>query len=141
MEQTGYVIESKSGIAKIRVDRESSCGGNCVSCKGCPTSAVIVEAEDKLGLTKGDVVTLYEDTKKIIGYAIIGYGLMAVLLIIGAVIGFIVSKNDIISLLSAAACLLIGFLIVKFAFRNTKSEFTVKNRVSAAKTVDDEHKE
>lgn len=129
MEQTGYVLESKNGIAKVRVERESSCGGNCVSCKGCPTGAVIVDAKDTIGLSRGDVVTLFEDTKKVIGYAVVGYGLMALLLVVGAVIGYIITKNDVLSLVSAAVFLLLGFLIVKLLFRNVKSEFYIKNRV------------
>lgn len=130
MEQTGYVIESKNGIAKIRVDRESACGGNCVSCQGCPSSAVIVEAKDSIGLSKGDVITLFEDSSKVIKYAIIGYGLMALLLVAGAVIGYIITKRDIIALISAAVFLLIGFLIVKLIFKNIDSEFVIKNKVT-----------
>lgn len=129
MEQTGYVVESKNGIAKVSVDRESACGGNCVSCKGCPTSAVIVEAKDTIGLSRGDAVTLYEDTGKVIKYALIGYGLMAALLCIGAVIGYMVTKSDIMSLISAAAFLLVGFVIVKLAFKNVSSETVIKERI------------
>lgn len=132
MEQKGYVLESKNGIAKVRVERESSCGGNCVSCKGCPTGAVIVDAEDKIGLSRGDIVTLFEDTKKVIGYAIVGYGLMALLLVVGAVVGYVITKNDILSLVSAAVFLILGFLIVKLLFRNVKSEFYIKNRVNTS---------
>ena len=131
MEQTGYVIESKNGIAKIRVDRESACGGNCVSCKGCPSSAVIVEAKDTIGLSKGDVITLFEDSRKVIKYAIIGYGLMALLLVAGAVIGYMITKRDIIALISAAVFLLVGFLIIKLIFKNIDSEFIIKDRISS----------
>lgn len=130
MEQTGYVIESKNGTAKIRVDRESACGGNCVSCKGCPSSAVIIEAKDDIGLNCGDAVTLFEDSGKVIKYALIGYGLMALLLVVGAVVGFMLTQRDIIALIFAAAFLLAGFLIVKFAFRNVESKFIIKNKIN-----------
>lgn len=132
MEQTGYVIESKNGTAKIRVDRESACGGNCVSCKGCPSSAVIIEAKDDIGLNRGDVITLFEDSSKVIKHALIGYGLMALLLVVGAVVGFMLTQRDIIALIFAAAFLLVGFLIVKFAFRNVESKFIIKNKINSA---------
>ncbi len=139
MEQTGYVIESKNGVAKIRIDRESACGGNCVSCKGCPSSAVIVEAKDTIGLHKGDMITLFEDSRKVIKYAIIGYGLMALLLVLGAVVGYMMTKRDIMALIYAAVFLLIGFLIVKLIFRNVDSEFIIKNRITSAQheNIDD----
>ena len=76
MEQTGYVVEIKNGVAKIRIDRESACGGKCVSCKGCPSNAIIVEAKNELNLNKGDIVTLYEDTRKVMKYAFIGLSLI-----------------------------------------------------------------
>lgn len=129
MEQTGYVVEKKDDIVKIRVERESACGGNCVSCKGCPSSAVIVSAKDEIGLNKGDMVTLIEDSGKVIKYSCIGYGLMAVLLCLGAVIGFMQTGKDIYSLIYAVVFLLVGFLIVKFAFRNVESEFKIKEKI------------
>lgn len=137
MEQTGYVIESKNGIAKIRVNRESACGGNCVSCSGCPANAVIVEAEDNIGLRKGDMITLYEDSRKVIKYAIIGYGFMALLLVIGAYIGYMITKRDIMALISAAVFLLVGFLIVKLIFKNIDSKFIIKNKVTSDYDIND----
>ncbi len=137
MEQTGYVIESKNGIAKIRVNRESACGGNCVSCSGCPANAIIVEAEDNIGLRKGDMITLYEDSRKVIKYAIIGYGFMALLLVIGAYIGYMITKRDIMALISAAVFLLVGFLIVKLIFKNVDSKFIIKNKVTSDYDIND----
>ncbi len=136
MEQTGYVVSASGGAAKVRVDRESACGGNCVSCKGCPSSAVIVDVDDNLGLKKGDVVTLYEDTKKVLRYAAIGYGLMAVLLVVGAVLGFMLTHRDIMALVGAAAALLIGFVVVKLFFRNADTSFKVTEIKSRAETED-----
>ena len=135
MEQTGYVVSVSGGAAKVRVDRESACGGNCVSCKGCPASAVIVDVADELGLRKGDVVTLYEDTKKVIKYAAIGYGLMAVLLVVGAVVGFILTQRDIMAIIGAAVALLVGFLIVKIFFRNVDTQFKVTEIQSRAEEI------
>ncbi len=137
MEQTGYVVSVSGGAARVRVDRESACGGNCVSCKGCPSNAVIVDVANNLDLRRGDVVTLYEDTKKVLGYAAIGYGLMAVLLVAGAVLGFMIFRRDFMALVGAAVALLVGFLTVKLFFRNAGAEFKVteiKSRTGADTT-------
>lgn len=131
MEQTGYVTEAFGSIAKVRVDRESACGGNCVSCKGCPAEAIIVEVRNSLNLKKGDVVTLYEDSKKVIAYAAVGYGLLALLMIIGAVVGYVYTKRDYMALFSAAGFLAAGFLVIKLLFKNVKSEFKVIDVVSS----------
>ena len=127
MEQTGYVVEIKNGVAKIRIDRESACGGKCVSCKGCHSNSIIVEAKNELNLNKGDIVTLYEDTRKVMKYAFIGYGLLAILLVVGAIVGYVLTKRDIMALVSAALFVAVGFLIIKFSFRNIDSEFTIKS--------------
>ena len=131
MEQIRFVTEAAGGFAKVRVDRESSCGGNCVSCKGCPSEAIVVSVKNELGLRKGDTVVLYEDTRKVIKYALIGYGLLALLMVVGAVVGYVLTHRDFVALLSAAAAVAIGFLCIKLAFKNVDSDFKVteiKNR-------------
>lgn len=138
MEQQGYVIEVKNGVAKIRVNRESACGGNCVSCKGCPSSAIIIEAKDEIGLKRGDSVTLYEDSSKVIKYAVIGYGLLAALMCVGAVIGYNATGRDLMGLLGAALGLAIGVAAVKLFFRNVESDFKIKgiNRPSETQNIE-----
>lgn len=138
MEQIGYVVESNDGIIKVRVDRESACGGNCVSCNGCSTKAMIVEIKDEYGLKRGDTVTLYEDSRKVIRYALIGYGLMAVLLVLGAVVGFMTTGRDVIALLFAAGFLAAGFLTVKLIFRKVESTFTIKSVITDKQAVEED---
>ena len=61
MEQTGYVTKVSDGRIKVRVIRESSCGGNCVSCKGCPSGIQLIECAAYDGAAVGDRVILYAD--------------------------------------------------------------------------------
>lgn len=60
MIQTGVVTETSAEAAKVRVDRESACGGNCAGCHGCPAGAVFVTCpntpEDPL--RPGDMVQI-----------------------------------------------------------------------------------
>lgn len=60
-------------------------------------------------------------------YAFIGYGLLAILLVVGAIVGYVLTKRDIMALVSAALFVAVGFLIIKFSFRNIDSEFTIKS--------------
>ena len=54
MEQTGYVTKVSDDRIKVRVIRESSCGGNCVSCKGCPSGIQLIECAAYDGAAVGD---------------------------------------------------------------------------------------
>lgn len=122
MEQTGYVVELTENGAKVRVDRESACGGNCVSCKGCPSSAVIVECSLAEKVEAGDMVKLTMQNSKFFKNAALGYGLLVILMILGAVVGYCTYKSEGASVLGAAIGIAIGLVTLKFAFRNRKGE-------------------
>ena len=64
MENTGYIVDILKDRVKVRVDRESACGGHCVSCKGCPTEAVIAECRLIGSANIGDKVRLSMDNSK-----------------------------------------------------------------------------
>lgn len=113
MEQTGYVTEINNGKIKVRVDRESACGGNCVSCKGCPADAIIVECDAPCGVKVGDIVKLTMPTKHFYFRAMLGYGIPVVFIIVGAVLGYTATKNDGVSIIGAAVGLVLGLLVAK----------------------------
>ncbi len=122
MVQTGYVTELTESGAKVRVDRESACGGNCVSCKGCPTSAVIVECIAAEDVNVGDEVELIMRSGSFFKNAALGYGLLVVLMIMGAVIGYWAFKSEGASVLGTAVGIVLGLLGLKVGFKNSKSE-------------------
>ena len=99
MEQTGYVTKVSDDRIKVRVIRESSCGGNCVSCKGCPSGIQLIECAAYDGASVGDRVILYADSKSVIGGAAVGYAVPAALAILGSVGGFALYSTDISSVL------------------------------------------
>ncbi len=113
MKQTGYVTEIKDGKMRVRVDRESACGGNCVSCKGCPTGAVIAEYDVPDGVKVGDTVELTMPNSEFYKKAMLGYTVPTVLTIAGAVVGFWVSRNDGGSVIGAAAGLALGLILAR----------------------------
>ena len=107
--------------AKVRVDRESACGGNCVSCKGCPASAVIVECSVAEEVNVGDEVRLVMDNGSFFKNAALGYGLPIVLMIVGAVVGYCALKSEGASVIGAIIGIVLGMLALKIGFKNKKS--------------------
>lgn len=126
MEQTGYVTEINNGILKVRVDRESACGGHCVSCKGCPSSAVIVECDASPDISVGDTVLLSVPTSRFFKNAFWGYGFITLLILVGAILGYKIGTSDNASVLGAFAGLFIGLVTVKLIFRKKTVKLTAK---------------
>ena len=129
MENIGIVTQIVGETAKIRIDRESACGGNCVSCKGCPSSAVIIDIENTVGLCVGDRVKLTLDNKEFLKSALIGYGVMVVLMVVCAVLGYMLLHNESASVICGLSGLIIGFLILKIVYRNPKEKYNIEKIV------------
>ncbi len=126
MVQTGYVVEVTETGAKVRVDRESACGGNCVSCKGCPTSAVIVECVTLEKVAVGEVVELTMKSSRFFKNAALGYGLLTVLMLLGATCGYTIFKSEGASVFGAAIGIVIGLLALKVCFKKNKSQIEAR---------------
>ena len=43
MVKSGFVVEVGEKLVKVRIERQSACGGNCAGCLGCPANAKIIE--------------------------------------------------------------------------------------------------
>ena len=122
MEQTGYVTKVNKDRVFVRVDRESSCGGNCVSCKGCPTSAVIVECAMRGDLKIGDTVRLVMPAKSFFINVFWGYGLMTILAIFGSISAYLIFLTEAASVLGLIAGIAGGLLISRFVFKNKNGD-------------------
>ena len=122
MEQIGYVTEVLGDTVNVRVDRESSCGGNCVSCKGCPASAVIVECKTGGDIEKGDRVKIVMPNRKFFKNVFLGYGLSIILMVAGAVLGYVMFHSEGASVLGTVLGLAIGLIIQRFIFKGRGDE-------------------
>lgn len=125
MKQYGYVTEISDGTAKVRVMRESSCGGNCVSCKGCPAGVVTAECMVKGEVSVGDRVCLTMGKRSFYKGVFFGYGFTAALMVIGSVVGYSWFSTEGASVLGAVIGLGIGLISAKLVF-NGKSEITAE---------------
>lgn len=84
MEKTGIVTKTEGSVAIVNVVRTSSCGENCVMCKGsCAKTSQMVKADNSIGAKAGDVVTIEMSDKKVLMAAFAFYILPLVLALVG----------------------------------------------------------
>ena len=78
----------KGGTAKIRVTRETACGGVCGSCHGCGEAQKLIEATalNEIGACPGDRVTVESGTGRTLGLAALVYLLPVVLFLAGCLV-------------------------------------------------------
>ena len=127
MENKGFVTEVLGDIVKVRVARESACGGNCAGCHGCPADAVIVECKtnDTLFNVGDDVIVTM--SRKSFFQGVFGcYGLMTILMILCAVIGYSIWKSEIASVIGGFLGLAVGGIFMKII--SAQKELEVKIR-------------
>lgn len=130
MENTGFVTEVLKDTVKVRVMRESACGGNCSGCHGCPSDAVIIECKkgELEDFSVGDEVTVEMPKRSFFDGILISYGLMTFMMIFGAVAGYIVLKKEISSVLGGFLGLAVGVALMKAISGKHKIEITIKRK-------------
>lgn len=130
MNNIGKVWEITENTAKIKVVRDSACGSNCKSCSGCELKDHFITADIKTELdftpSVGDDVDILLDNKTFYTYSILGYGIFIVLLVMGAVFGYIKFRTENASVLGAFIGLIIGFFALKLIFKNKKSAYKIQ---------------
>lgn len=122
MEQIGYVTEVLDDAVKVRIDRESSCGGNCVSCKGCPVGTVIVECRKNGDIEKGDRVRILLPNRKFFNNVFLGYGMSIIFMLAGAIFGYIIFHGEGASVLGTAIGLILGLIMQRLIFKRKGDE-------------------
>lgn len=128
MRQEGYVTEVTESAVKVSVIRESACGGNCAHCNGCPAGTVIITCTPDLAhpVKVGDRVILEMPTGGFFKNVFFSYGVMSILFLTGAILGYIITKRESMSILGAAAGLLLGIAVMTSFNRIYKSKISIK---------------
>jgi len=126
MEKNGYVIFSDDKIARIRIKRDSSCGGNCSHCKGCGTDEVLIEIDNKHGLKSGENVKITMEDSSFVKNSFIGYGVLVILVLFGAIFGYVIFDNEFVSLLFLIGFMFIGFGLLRLIFKKKEPDIKVK---------------
>lgn len=104
MKQTGTVIKTEDEFAYVKIEKQSSCSGDCSSCSSCKTlKEITVKTYNKCNAEKGDLVYVSQPAGKALFLAALTY-------IFPLLIFFIFSalcKNEIASVI----VLLVSFLL------------------------------
>ncbi len=128
MEQTGYVARIENGIAKIRVDRESACGGNCGACHGCPQTAVMVSYPNDLEkpFEVGEEVRILMPTEKFFLGMLKSYGVLIFVVLAGSILGYNLTKTEEFAVLGAFLGLLLGGGLVHLLSKKADTDIVVQ---------------
>ena len=125
MENSGVVTEVSDGKVKIRIERESACGGNCKQCAGCDR-LVMIEAEDVDNFCVGDAVNIKMDNRMFLRDAFVGYGVPSIFFVAGAAAGYGLSGSELISFASGAGALLATLLAGRFFNRRSSKKYLLE---------------
>ena len=124
MEQSGFVTEVRDGFAKVRVDRESACGGNCAGCHGCPQTAVLISCpvDPEKPVRIGEKVKITMPTGTFFSGMFKSYGILILMVLLGAIFGFYLTGIEGFSVLGALLGLLIGGVCVRLLSRKSNTD-------------------
>ncbi len=120
MEQIGVVTGINHDMAEMTIERMSACGEHCKGCTaGCEIKNHVIQVPNSLNAKVGDRVALMSESKLILKYLLLIYGVPFVGLVLGMFIGYGIfgkAKEGLI-ILTALACLGLGFLAVRLIDR------------------------
>ncbi len=127
MMQTGYVAKIESGTVKIRVMRESACGGNCASCHGCPSGTVFVTCKDEPQnpFVVGEEVLIEMPSKKFFSGMFGSYGIMALGMLLGASVGYGMTVTEGFSVLGAFLGLAVGAGLMRLLSKKRENDIQI----------------
>ena len=101
-------------VAQVSLMRQMECGLHCDgACAGCtqqPKEEILALASNPIGARPGDIVEVEPSSGHNIGLSVVVFGLPCVGLAAGYVVGQALGLGEGLSLLGAAAGLLVGFL-------------------------------
>lgn len=115
MKQTGIVFELNDNKAKIIVTRLAACGSSCESCSAhCgENKQEYINVKNDIGLKIGDRIEITTDSKAVLKYIALVYGLPLIFLISGVVIGMLLNLKEMYSLLVGFVFMIVSFIFIK----------------------------
>ncbi len=142
MEQVGVVTQVRDSYAELAVKRVSACGENCKGCSAsCDIEPHTISVPDTLNVRVGDYVELRSDSRKVLKYIFMIYGIPFVFLMVGIFLGsyllksYNVGQYEVFSVVIGIVMLLIGLGIVSAIDKR----FDKKNEIiEMVKIIEDE---
>ncbi len=93
MEQIARVQEClPGGEARLRLDRQSACSGDCNQCAGCGAAreTLLFTARNPIGARPGELVTVKSGSGPVLLAAAVLYGVPVALFFLGYLFGYLV---------------------------------------------------
>ncbi len=122
MAEIGEVIEEKAPFVKVRLQRQEACG----KCKGCiagmQSQEMIAEALNKCDAHVGDLVEISLEKSNFLKAVAIMYTIPLAALLIGILGGYMITKNELISVVLGLGLTAAAYLVIKT--QNHKFETT-----------------
>lgn len=110
MEKRGIVYRLDGAFAWIAYVRESACGSDCASCKGCESIDMSTRVYNDIDAQVGDIVALIADESRMARLSNVLYLVPFGFFLIGVVIAYVVSLY--VSVNAEALAILLGFLLL-----------------------------
>lgn len=110
MEQQGLVIGVNGGMATVKFVRSKACA-HCNACLSFGDNEAIVDISNTVGAEVGDTVSITLHSRSLVKASLLMYGIPLVLLLIGALLGSLISD-----LATAAFGIVLaagGFLLIR----------------------------
>lgn len=115
MKEQGIVVETSGGTAKIRLTQKPECT-RCGLCTGASGGFQILTVKARRPLQINEVVTLEINQKLLTLSSVLLYGLPLSGFIIGAVIGYIIGK-EVLATIMAVGLMVTDLVVVKIIIR------------------------
>lgn len=124
MKQIGIVEAVNGTEARVKIKRESACGGNCASCGGCGgAKTTTVVAQNKAVAVVGDMVELEMPSGTVLSAAAAVYIIPLVAFIVGDVLANNIFKSELKSLLGGLAFMAAAYGAVILKSKKNKDKY------------------
>lgn len=128
MREYGTVVATENNTAKVVFKRSSACG-HCTACGLLKDmSEIIIDVPNTLGAEEGDRVEIQFSTQTSFQSAAIAYAFPLIMLIIGGVVGYAISKPlgwnpDVVAAIGCLLFTAVAFLVIKMMEPKFKKAF------------------
>ncbi len=121
--EKGEVVSEEGEFVRVRIYRESACGGNCADCGGCGKKEHIVYAKNPSGAKKGDRVRVLMHKNKILKAAFLAYIFPLFALIAGYCAIYAITKKELISAFLSLVIMIFSFVILHFYDKKVQDKY------------------
>ena len=87
---------------------------------------MLIAVPNDIRAVEGETVKIIMPDKKFLSGALLGYGILVLAMLLGGIIGYIISKNDIFSAVLSFLSLAIVLLLYRIIFKNRKDDIKIE---------------